>query len=165
MLFKSQIWTIFWLLSSFQVNGQQFYTNVGDQFITFEQADIDGNLISDKSLIGKPSIVVFFGTRCPPCLQKLKMLDEGLPSSWQSRLNIYAIGSTDDAMSLTSFQYRTGYAFAFIPDPNQYLFNQIGDYVIPRMFLLDKEGKILKQSVGFDHTIFDDLLTTLSSLI
>lgn len=165
MLFKSLIWTILWFVATFQLSAQQFYTELGDQFIPFEKTDINGNSISDTSLKGKPSLIIFFGTRCPPCLRELQELSQVIHPSWQAKLNVVAIGSTDNKDSLVRFKSKTAYPFTFIPDPDQYLFEQIGDYVIPRTFLLDEEGIILRQSVGFNQAPFDDLLAQIDNII
>ena len=165
MLFKFQVWTILWFTTALQVTAQQFHTEPGQQFITFEQTDIDGNHRSTHSLKGKPSLIIFFGTRCPPCMMELKELSETLPSSWHSKVNLIAIGSTDDRESLIKFKTRTGYPFTFIPDQNQFLFNQIGDYVIPRTFLLDQDGVILSQKVGYNLYHVDELMAEIDGLV
>jgi len=53
---------------------EQFKTSVGEKFPKFFAADIDETIHTVKYLEGKPSLILFFGTRCPPCLQEVKHL-------------------------------------------------------------------------------------------
>jgi len=98
-------------------------------------------------------------------MMELKELSETIPSSLYAKVNLIAIGSTDDTESLIKFKSRTGYPFSFIPDPNQFLFNQIGDYVIPRTFLLDRDGVILSQTVGYNLYHVDELMVEIGGLV
>lgn len=147
------------------LSAQKFYSIVGKPFPSFVMTDIDDSIVSNATLLGKPTLLIFFGTRCPPCMKELKELDESIPDSWYESFNIYAIGSTDDSGRLQRFNSRSNYKFNFIPDPNQELFNKIGDHTIPRTFLLDRKGNIKSQTVGFNKTPFENLMKAMRGLI
>lgn len=146
-------------------SAQEFYTSIGADFPEFEIEDIEGNLVTNKTLKGKPSLLVFFGTRCPPCLKELKALNNNLQASHYKDFNIYAVGSTDDTANLILFNNKKNYSFSYLPDPNQDLFDQIGDHTIPRTFLLDSNAKIISQTVGFYKTPFQNLLRKMERLM
>jgi hypothetical protein len=52
-----------------------------------------------------------------------------------------------------------------LPDPDQELFNTIGDHTIPRTFLLNEQTKIISQTVGFYKTPFESLLKKMKKLV
>lgn len=143
---------------------QVFYTEEGQKFPAFQIQDIEGHLVTNEKLKGKPSLLIFFGTRCPPCLKELSELNKMLPKSYYDTFNIYAIGSTDDQARLILFNFKKNYRFSYLPDPEQALFNQIGDHTIPRTFLLDKETRIISQTVGFNKTPFQNLLKNMRKM-
>lgn len=151
-------------LPNLTLSAQQFHTKVGASFPSFNMPDLSGKYVSNETLKGKPTLLVFFGTRCPPCLRELDALNTKIPKSWYQEFNIYLVGSTDDKVSLELFNYRKGYNFNYIPDPNQELFFQIADYTIPRTFLLDGNGKIISQTEGFNKSPFESLLNRMKRL-
>lgn len=146
------------LLSSISLSAQAFYTQVGEKFPDFRVSNIHQEEVSNATLEGKPSLIVFFGTRCPPCLKELKVLKQGLDKDWLTRLNVVLVGSTDDASSLKRFKEKHGYDYTIIPDENQLFFNRIGDHTIPRTFLLDRDMKIIYQYLGYNETPFKNLI-------
>lgn len=146
------------------LSGQEFFTSVGSDFPAFEIEDLEGNLINNETLKGKPSLIVFFGTRCPPCLEELRELNRNLPASYYEKFNIYAVGSTDGKDKLITFNSKKNYKFSYLPDPDQELFDKIGDHTIPRTFLLDKKVKIISQTLGFYKTPFQNLLSKMRKL-
>ena len=49
---------------------------VGDRLPAFEVVMNDGTVVTDASLIGKVSVVMFFHTSCPDCRQALPRVQE-----------------------------------------------------------------------------------------
>lgn len=147
------------------LKGQTFLTEVDQNFPHFEVLDIYDNTVSNKSIHGKPTLLIFFGTRCPPCFKELSELHRKVPDDWYEKMNVIAVGSTDDTERLIHFKSTYGYKFQFIPDPKQELFNRVADYNIPRTFLLDEQGVIISQTVGYNEIPLADLLTKIESLI
>jgi len=147
------------------LKGQTFLTEVHQKFPHFEVQDIHENTVSNQSLIGKPTLLIFFGTRCPPCFKELSELHRKVPDDWYKKMNVIAVGSTDNSEQLVQFKSTYGYKFQFIPDPKQELFNRVADYSIPRTFLLDDQGKIISQTVGYNEIPLADLLAKIESLI
>lgn len=163
---KSIIFTLaFVVLYTFTTFGQTFKTEEGQDFPSFEAIDIDGQAISTEALHERPSLIIFFGTRCPPCLKELKVLNRRIPADWYESFNIWMIGATDIAASLQDYREKKGYSFTFIADPGQELFNLVADHTIPRTFLVDKNGKILKQHVKYHPGHLEEILTQMAALV
>lgn len=150
--------SLIFVFSNQRLHAQKFYTEIGNSFPVFETTDIHGKPFTITSLRGKPSLIIFFGTRCPPCLAELQAIHNRFPRSWYDRLNVIVIGSTDDAKNLIRFNERRKYRFRYLPDENQELFHLIGDHTIPRTFLLDRNATIISQSAGFYMTPFEYLI-------
>ncbi len=60
---------------------QEFYSTKGAPFPAFKNLDLNRAEVTNHSLKGKPTLLVFFGTTCPPCMKELKELDKRLPDS------------------------------------------------------------------------------------
>lgn len=142
-----------------------FFTKPGEEFPRFQMTDTDGTPFNLEKLQGKPSLILLFGTRCPPCLQEIKRLSEVIDKDWRNRYNIIVFGSTDDREELAWFKEKHGYDFDFIPDGDQYLFHAIAKSSIPRMLLLDDEGIIKSQSYGYTPRKLDHLLSKMKRLL
>ena len=52
-----------------------------------------------------------------------------------------------------------GYTFAMGLDPERKIYDLFASNFIPRNFLIDKEGKVLVASVGYEPEEFDALIT------
>jgi len=160
-----QLLFLFVIIFSANLHAQEFHTIKGEPFPEFEMRAVNSDMISNATLKGKPTLIVFFGTRCPPCMKELKALDKRIPDAWYDSFNIFAVGSTDDDEGLVIFNAKHNFKFRFIPDPNQELFDRIGDHTIPRTFLLDKKGVIISQTVGFYKTPFENLISRMEAMI
>lgn len=145
-------------------NAQIFHTTIGEDFPRIETNDIDGNYFSTDHLKGRNSIVVFFGTRCPPCRKEIKALQERIGNYNNKNYNVLLVGSTDNDESLILYRAKHRLTYPMISDNNQEYFSQVADAVIPRTFLLDRNGKIIYQFMGFAKTPFDSLFAKLREL-
>ena len=110
-----------------------------------EVVDQDTNKFDMGSLKGKKVIVSFYASWCPPCRAELKALNK-IKNEKLKDIEVLAI--TDESIDkLVEFKNRTQYPFTFLTITS--IFSDIGINSIPVTYLLNAEGKVVYNDVGF----------------
>jgi cytochrome c biogenesis protein CcmG/thiol:disulfide interchange protein DsbE len=92
-------------------------------------------------LEGKPSLINFWFTRCPPCISEIPNLNN-LESKFKNKVNFIAI-TFDTKIQVDAFLKKRNINFKHIVNAQKQLDDlQIEAY--PMSFLLDKDGKIVE---------------------
>jgi len=73
-------------------------------------------------------------------------------------LVIIAVAATDTQYEVEKFQKKWNYDFIHVPDPEQKIFRMFAWNTIPRNILIDKNGRILFQSLGYNKSPFEDMV-------
>ena len=117
--------------------------------------DIDGKSVNVAELTksGKPVIISFFATWCKPCMRELKAIDE-LYAEWQDEYDVTMyIVSTDqaqDVQKVAPLVNGNGWEYQVLLDPNGTLKRAMNVQNIPHLFIIDKNGKIVYNHVGYN---------------
>jgi len=144
--------------------GQGFYTTVGESFPEFSMPDTDEKIVSLEDIKGKPSLVLFFGTRCRSCIREIKHLTDEVSADYRDSYNIIVFGAMADQEELSAYKKEHGYMYDFIPDKDMAMFRTVVRSSLPRTYLLDSDGTILSQSYGYDPKKLESLLEKIESL-
>ncbi len=95
-------------------------------------------------LKGKPAIVEFWATWCPPCRKSIPHLNELYSKYKDKGLNIVGI-SDEDRSTVEKFRKTTPMDYAVGLDKGNSLGQKFGITGIPHSFVVDKSGKIVWQ--------------------
>lgn len=115
-----------------------------------------GESFDTRSLVetGKPMIVSFWSTSCKPCIRELDAIYDALPD-WKDEadFNVVAV-STDDSRLLAkarSFAEGRGWGedYILLFDKNQDFMRAMNVSVVPHVFVLDANGKVV-----YSHTSY-----------
>ncbi len=114
-----------------------------------------------SSLKGKKVIISFYASWCPNCLEELEILN----SIKNEKLNdIEILAITDESLEkLTSFKNKKQYPFTFLKLNAS--FPEIGIASIPTTYLLNTEGEIVYNKVGYIQWDDESNLNHLKSLM
>ena len=135
------------------------YTSVGDICPVDQLKDIDGQNVKFKNNV---AVLCLFATWCPPCQAELPEIQK-LRLKYQKRqdLIISAVGRDHNIAVLKKFRKAKGFTFHLIPDPERKIFNKFAKANIPRLYLVDRTGKIVFQSMGYDKKQFENMVKLL----
>ncbi len=128
---------------------------------------IDGKFEKLGDFKGKVVILDFWATYCPPCIEEIPHLIE-LQNKYQSQgLQVIGlhVGGEEDKPKVPDFveRLKIDYTIAVPEDELTYLL--LGDdNSIPQTLIFDREGKVIKQFVGYDAEVKKGIDDTLEML-
>ncbi len=117
----------------------------------FEVMDKDGNTVKLSDFRGKPVVLNFWATWCPPCKAELPDFDEAA-TAYGEEVTFLMVNLTDgsrDTVSLVKeFVSDNGYTFPVYFDTQYSAANAYRVSSIPTTYLINAEGEIIGSKVG-----------------
>jgi cytochrome c biogenesis protein CcmG/thiol:disulfide interchange protein DsbE len=111
---------------------------------------------------GKPVLVNFWASWCPPCRQEVPVLQQG----WQRhQTDVVFIGVDvwDTDSDAKQFLKQYGATYPNGPDPAGHIAIDYGLTGVPETFFIDRRGQVVHHFVGpLDQPTLDSLLQTLA---
>jgi len=115
---------------------------LGQEIPDFTKKDIKDNLIRKKDIIGKVTVINFWFTACPPCLDELPDLNK-LASEFSEGQCVFIAPSTDDKKMINEYLKNYEFNYIIIPDANSWFREELGSFSgFPTTMVLDKKGII-----------------------
>ncbi len=108
--------------------------------VTLKSAD--GKLVSLDSFRGKPVLLDFWATWCPPCVKGLPQLAELYQETKDKGLVLLTVDTDEDAKNAADLLAKGGYQWPNFHDAGE-LSDAFGVNGIPRTVLIDANGKVV----------------------
>lgn len=129
----------------------------------FTLQDMAGKQVKLSALRGKPVLVNFWASWCPPCRQEMPDLAKKA-DEYKGRVQFYGVNLTvqDKVEDAKAFAQSAGVAFPILLDKNGDVAKEYHVQAIPSTFLIDAKGQI-KEVIpgGMTAEIMDSLLKQL----
>jgi thiol-disulfide isomerase/thioredoxin len=106
----------------------------------FDLPDLAGKKLSLSSLRGRPVLVSFFATWCPPCVEESPSLEE-LARRLGNKATV-AIVSVDEDLDALKKYFAKGSPATVVRDESRKIPASFGTSKFPESFLLDSSGKV-----------------------
>ncbi|HAN19866.1 MAG TPA: protein-disulfide isomerase [Bacteroidales bacterium] len=105
---------------------------------------------------GKVVFINFFATSCPICIKELPVIHNEIWSKYNSNsdFEFFVFGRGHTAGEMDTFRTKWEYTFEIIPDPERAVYSLFAKQYIPRNIIINREGKIIFESTGFDDEKF-----------
>lgn len=133
---------------------------ISDKMPEFKlSSQINGN-IDSNSLKGKVILINIFTTWCPPCQQELAEIKKTLWPKYKDNSNfvMLTVGREHTDDELVKYNEKKKFSFPLYPDPEREFTAKFATKSIPRSYLIDKTGKVVLASVGYNEKEFKQLL-------
>ena len=127
--------------------------NAGDVAPDFTVEMLDGSKVTLSALQGKPTLLIFWATWCPPCRLELSKLQEHIIDRYGDKINVLPISRGEERAKVEEYISKMGYTFAVGLDGDQSIYRKYATNYIPRCFVVDAKGKVLYSGVGYDEAI------------
>lgn len=132
-------------------------TAAGMQAPEFTLVDISGNRVSSSRFLGKPTVINFFATWCPPCREEIPGFVEAHRKYRDQGFELVGISlDTDTRGNLPGFitSHRIEYRILFGDLATTRAYGGVSS--IPTTFFIGKDGTIRHVHVGYiDPDAFD----------
>ena len=138
----------------------------GDTAPDFTVELFDGSQVTLSSLRGKVVLLNFWATWCPPCRQELTRVQEDIIDRFAGKPFVFLpVSRGEKRETVASFREKTGYTFPMGLDSARTVYDRYATDYIPRNFLIDKQGKVILATVGYDDEEFDALIRTIEKTL
>jgi peroxiredoxin len=127
--------------------------NAGDVAPDFTVEMLNGSKVTLSALQGKPTLLIFWATWCPPCRLELSKLQEHIIDRYGDKINVLPISRGEERAKVEEYISKMGYTFVVGLDGDQSIYRKYATNYIPRCFVIDAKGKVLYSGVGYDEAI------------
>ena len=131
---------------------------VGDPVPDFTVELLDGSRVTPATYEGKVLLLNFWATWCPPCRAELQRVQHDLIDRFAGEeFAFLPVSRGEDRATVAAFLADRGYGFTVGLDPEERAYGLFADNYIPRNFLIDRRGRIVRISIGYTPAEFDEL--------
>lgn len=132
----------------------------GDTMPTFTLNSTVHGTVSPADLKGKVVLINIFATWCGPCQKELAEVQKTLWPKFKDNndFRMLVIGREHTDEQLTEYNKRKGFTFPLYPDPKREVSALFATKMIPRSYLVDKDGKVIEASTGYSEEMMAQLI-------
>ena len=135
---------------------------VGESAPDFTVQMFDGSEIRLSDLRGDVVLLTFFSSWCPECREELGVLQERVLDRFGGDdFHLLCISSGEGRETIAAFRAEYGLTYPMGLDPSASIYGLYATEQVPRNFLLDRSGRIVALTVGYEVSEFDALLEIL----
>jgi len=135
---------------------------IGKEAPDFTLTSLDGKEVKLSDLRGKPVLVNFWATWCPPCRAEIPEIVQTYKETHKDNYEIVGIATQSDRPTIEAFAKEFGILFPVLPDADNRITSDLYHVIpIPTSFFIDKDGIIRDIHIGpVDRTLLEKWLLT-----
>lgn len=130
---------------------------VGDPIGKFKVQDVEGNVYSDSSTLGRPLVLNFWFTGCGPCIKEMPIISTWMDSVPEAT---YLAVTFNTAKEIAGIVERRGFRFHQVTEDAQ-LIGKFKVQSFPLTVVIDKKGAIRLLMYGTTTQKRDNILRTI----
>jgi peroxiredoxin len=139
--------------------------HVGDVAPDFTVEMLNGDKVTLSALRGKPVLLTFWATWCPPCRQELSHLKADVLDVFGDKITVLPISRGENITTVETFMKKMNYTFPVGLDIDQSIYKKYASNYIPRSFVIDGKGEVVYVGVGYDEAIAKEIDAVLKAAI
>ncbi len=138
---------------------------VGDEVPGFEVVMSDGSVVTDESLRGNVSLIMFFHTGCPDCREELPVVQR-IYDEYASKGVVFAVvGRAESREVVEAYWEENGLEMPYSAQEDRSVYEKFAKTRIPRIYINDRDGIV--RYIYTDDPVpgYSDLKSALESLM
>ena len=138
---------------------------VGSKAPDFEGVDLQGRAVSSAALRGRVVVLNVWATWCGPCQLELPRLEREVWQRFQPNVAVVAAARAEDTAKIRKYNEQAKLTFSLVEDPDVKISRAYGDGPIPRTYVIDRNGTVVYQVLGYGETEFPKLVAAVEKAI
>ena len=152
MNFGIKVIALIVLTSGLLITGCSAGTNnnavVGQPAPDFQLESLEGEFVSLSSLKGKPMLINFWATWCPPCRDEMPYMQQ-IYAEWSDKgAAILAINIGESSSTVSEFMNKYDLSLPVLLDTKGDVAGKYNIRAIPTTYFIDKDGIIREKTIG-----------------
>lgn len=128
-------------------NTTQSQVRIGSLAPDFTLNTPDNQSVKLSSFRGKPVLLNFWATWCPPCEAELPLLEQTYQAN-KAKLVVLGVNMREDADTVAVRMDRAGLKYPVVLDGNNTVTDRYGVRVFPTSLFVDKNGVVQRIALG-----------------
>ncbi|TLS53055.1 redoxin domain-containing protein [Paenibacillus antri] len=129
--------------------GEERPPEAGDPVAPFELEALGGGMVGTETYKGRPMVVNFWGTFCPPCVEETPALQRMYEKYEDQGVVILGVNLGEKpAVRIEQFVDRFGVTYPVLLDPDLDVRDRYGVRSYPTTFFVDASGVVREVKVG-----------------
>lgn len=137
----------------------------GDMLPSFEVIMDDGTVVSDESLSGSVSVVVFFHTSCPDCRQILPVIQRAYSEYSPEGVGFAVVSREESPDDVQDYWNANGLEMPFSGQNTRGVYELFAYTGIPRVYISDRDGIIRYVFTDDPVPSYDDVSSAVEALV
>lgn len=135
----------------------------GDRLPEFSVKMSNGKTVSDRTLEGRLSIIVFFHTGCGDCREELPVMQR-FWLEYGNTVNVVCISRAESRASVEAYWEANGLTLPYSAQEDSELYYRFAKSVIPRVYVADRE-LVIRQVFDDDPVAsYEDIVSAIDGI-
>ncbi|NEW06126.1 redoxin domain-containing protein [Paenibacillus sp. SYP-B3998] len=153
---------VFTIITNLSASDSKKYPQVGDKATEFSLIGLDGKTHELSDYKGKPLLINFWGTFCPPCKEEMPALQRQYDKWSQQGVVFLEVNVDKNKVTVQSFMDQYKLNMPVLLDAKEQVRKMYGVMDYPTTFFIGADGKVEVKKIGQMSELFiDETLTKL----